>query len=459
MKTDTPRPILLKNYRPPSYLINSVNLDVALHKTRTRVRSRLKLRANPSVAKPGPLRLDGELLELESIRLNGHQLTKHDGYTLGEKELIVPRLPGTPSSSTPSPSATRTPTRRSGTLRSKGIYCTQCEARASAASPISSTARTCWRPTRCASRRTASEAPVLLANGNPVERGTLRRRPPLRDVARPASQALLPVRARRRRPRVHRLRLHAPFRPQGRPRASTWSTARRSAPPGRWIALKRSMRWDEQRFGREYDLDVFNIVAVSDFNMGAMENKGLNIFNDRLMLASPRDRDRRRFRSDRERRRARVFPQLDRQPHHLPRLVPALPQGGPDGLPRPGVLGATSARAPVQRIADVRRLRAHQFPEDAGPLAHPVRPETLHRDQQLLYGDRLREGRRGRAHAADAARAPMASARAWTFISSATTARRRRSRSSSPASRTPRARPHPVRAGTRRRARRSWCAA
>ena len=68
MKTDTPRPILLKDYRPPSYLIDSVNLDVALHKTRTRVRSRLKLRANPSVAKPGPLRLDGELLELESIR-------------------------------------------------------------------------------------------------------------------------------------------------------------------------------------------------------------------------------------------------------------------------------------------------------------------------------------------------------------------------------------------------------
>ena len=103
-------------------------------------------------------------------------------------------------------------------------------------------------------------------------------------------------------------------------------------------SLKRSMRWDEERFGREYDLDVFNIVAVSDFNMGAMENKGLNIFNDGLILASPETATDASFCGHRARDRARVLPQLDRQPHHLPRLVPALPQGGPDRLPRPGVL-------------------------------------------------------------------------------------------------------------------------
>ena len=103
-------------------------------------------------------------------------------------------------------------------------------------------------------------------------------------------------------------------------------------------SLKRSMAWDERRFGREYDLDIFNIVAVSDFNFGAMENKGLNIFNDKLVFAKPETRDRRRLRLDRARHRARVFPQLDRQPHHLPRLVPALPQGRADGLSRPGIL-------------------------------------------------------------------------------------------------------------------------
>ena len=109
--------------------------------------------------------------------------------------------------------------------------------------------------------------------------------------------------------------------------ASTSSPARRTAAPGRWIRSSASMRWDEERFGREYDLDVFNIVAVSDFNMGAMENKGLNIFNDAPGPGLARDRHRQQLRRHRARHRARVLPQLDRQPHHLPRLVPALPQG------------------------------------------------------------------------------------------------------------------------------------
>ena len=102
-------------------------------------------------------------------------------------------------------------------------------------------------------------------------------------------------------------------------------------------SLIRSMRWDEEVFGLEYDLDVFNIAAVSDFNMGAMENKGLNVFNTKYVLASAGDRDRRRLPGHRDRHRARVFPQLDRQPGHLPRLVPAQPEGRADGLPRPGV--------------------------------------------------------------------------------------------------------------------------
>ena len=129
---------------------------------------------------------------------------------------------------------------------------------------------------------------MLLANGDPVERGTLdggkrhyavwQRSPP---------QALLPVRAGRRQPRLLSPPTSRPPRAARSTCASTSSPARRAAAPGPWTALKRSMRWDEERFGREYDLDVFNIVAVSDFNMGAMENKGLNIFNDALVLASP----------------------------------------------------------------------------------------------------------------------------------------------------------------------------
>ena len=88
MKTDTPRPILLKDYRPPGYVIDTVNLDVALHPTRTRVRSRLKMRANPSVAKPGALRLDGELLDLESIRMDGRKLEQSE-YRTTDKDLTI----------------------------------------------------------------------------------------------------------------------------------------------------------------------------------------------------------------------------------------------------------------------------------------------------------------------------------------------------------------------------------
>ena len=143
-------------------------------------------------------------------------------------------------------------------------------------------------------------------------------------------------------------------------------------------SLKRSMRWDEEAFGREYDLDIFMIVAVSDFNMGAMENKGLNVFNDKYVLAQLRDRDRRRFCRHRGDHRARIFPQLDRQPHHLPRLVPALPEGRPDGFPRSGI-HRRSALAPGEAHRRRARLCArHQFVEDAGPLAHPVRPEIYH---------------------------------------------------------------------------------
>jgi aminopeptidase N len=140
-------------------------------------------------------------------------------------------------------------------------------------------------------------------------------------------------------------------------------------------ALKRSMKWDEEAFGREYDLDLFMIVAVRDFNFGAMENKGLNIFNSSLLLADPAtatDMDFERIESVVA---PRVFPQLDRRPDHLPRLVPALPEGGPDGLPRPELLGR---HARPRRPADQGRQGAARPPvrRGPGPAGPPVRPSS-----------------------------------------------------------------------------------
>ena len=137
------------------------------------------------------------------------------------------------------------------------------------------------------------------------------------------------------------------------------------------------MEWDEKRFGLEYDLDTFMIVAVSDFNMGAMENKGLNIFNDALILARPdtaTDADYERIESviaheyfhnwTGDRVTCRDWFQL-------------CLKEGLDRLPRPGVHGRSALRRAVKRIEDVRFLKSAQFPEDAGPLAHPVRPASF----------------------------------------------------------------------------------
>jgi aminopeptidase N len=169
-------------------------------------------------------------------------------------------------------------------------------------------------------------------------------------------------------------------------------------------SLKRAMRWDEERFGREYDLDVFNIVAVSDFNMGAMENKGLNIFNDKLVLARPGYRERRRLRLDRGRHRARIFPQLVGRPRHVPRLVPALPEGGSDRLPRPGVHRRHTRGTGAKRIAAVRMLKTHHFPRTLARLPIPVRPHPISRSTTSIPATVYEKGAESLPHVADAAR-------------------------------------------------------
>ena len=142
-------------------------------------------------------------------------------------------------------------------------------------------------------------------------------------------------------------------------------------------ALKRSMRWDEEAFGREYDLDIFMIVAVSDFNMGAMENKGLNVFNDRYVLASPETATDGDF--------AAIEAIIAHEYFHnwtgnritcRDWFQLCLKEGLT--VYRDQEFSADMRSRAVERIGDVRNLRAHQFVEDAGPLAHPVRPELYH---------------------------------------------------------------------------------
>ena len=286
MRTEEHRPIRLQDYRPPDWLVETVDLDVSLHPTATIVRAKLKLKPN-SAGAPAPLVLDGEELKLKSLTLDGKPLPAENFVATPDK-LTIAQPPNRPFEleieTTVDPTAN---TQLMGLYRAGATYCTQCEAEG-----FRRITYFLDRPDVMAVYTTRieadkSEAPVLLANGNLTAQG---------DV---------PGTAR------HFAVWHDPF-----PKPSylfalvggrlaqvsdsfTTMSGRKVAlhiyvEPGKedrcgfaMDSLKRAMRWDEEAFGREYDLDIFMIVAVSAFNMGAMENKGLNIFNDKYVLASP----------------------------------------------------------------------------------------------------------------------------------------------------------------------------
>jgi aminopeptidase N len=376
MKSESPRPIQLKDYRPPAYLVDAVDLKFALDPTRTRIDARLKIRPNPQVrGKREPLRLDGEHFELGEIRLDGKPLGAKD-YKLTDDSLTLAKTPSQPftleTTTFVDPDANKA---LQGLYRSNGVYCTQCEAEG-----FRRITYFLDRPDVLATytvriEADVDEAPVLLANGNPLERGTLaggkRHYAVWHDpFPKPCylfalvGGDLSPISSTFRTMSGREVAL-AIYVERGKEERAVWAMD----------SLKRAMKWDEQRFGREYDLDVFNIVAVSDFNMGAMENKGLNIFNDRLILASP------------DTATDMIFEHIEAVVAHeyfhnwtgnritcRDWFQLCLKEGLT--VFRDQEFSADERSATVQRIIDVRGLKTHQFAEDAGPLAHPVRPES-----------------------------------------------------------------------------------
>jgi aminopeptidase N len=376
MKTETPRPIRLKDYRPPDFLIDTVDLDIALDAVHTRVRSRLKVRHNPAAPEPAAdLRLDGEAMELGGIRLDGRALCGRD-YEVSETALVVPSVPDRPFTleieTWLNPEANKA---LQGLYRSRGVYTSQCEAQG-----FRRITYFIDRPdvlSRYSARLEADreEASVLLANGNPVERGVLERgrrhyavwkdpHPKPCYLFGMVGGNLVCIASTFRTASGRNVDLAIYVEP-GKEARCTWAMD----------ALKRAMAWDEKRFGREYDLDVFNIVAVSDFNMGAMENKGLNVFNDRLILASA------------DTATDSVYEAIESVVAHeyfhnwtgnritcRDWFQLCLKEGLT--VFRDQEFSADERSATVQRIIDVRQLKTHQFPEDGGPLAHPVRPES-----------------------------------------------------------------------------------
>jgi aminopeptidase N len=375
MDTAAPRPILLEDYKPPNYLIETVSLDVALEPERTRVRSRLQMRANPDYpGKPGALKLDGELLALEKVTLDGRELTPAD-YQVTDRSLTIAKPPAGPfkleivTVCNPKANAALT-----GLYLSKGIYCTQCEAQG-----FRRITYFLDRPDVLATYTVRIEAdrtetPVLLSNGNPLERGTLdggKRHYAVWKDPHPKPSYLFALVG------GNLASLASTFTTQSGRKVDLTIYVE----PGKegrcaWAmdSLKRSMRWDEERFGREYDLDVFNIVAVSDFNMGAMENKGLNVFNDGLVLASPETATDNAFMGI---ERVIAHEYFHNWTGNRVTCRDWFQLCLKEGLTvfRDQEFGADEHSAAVQRINEVRQLKARQFPEDGGPLAHPVRPD------------------------------------------------------------------------------------
>ena len=376
MKPKTPRPILLKNYRPPAHLINKVDLDVELHPTRTRVRSRLSVRANPKArSKKAPLRLDGTHIELAEIKLNGKKLASTD-YKLTDTSLTLIKTPAKPFTleivTFVNPEANKA---LQGLYRTNGVYCTQCEAEG-----FRRITYFLDRPDVLATftvriEANPEEAPVLLANGNLLERGLIvggKRHYAVWHDPFPKPCYLFALVGgdlssiassfRTISGREVDLRIYIEH---GKEERAAWAMD----------SLKRAMRWDEERFGREYDLEVFNVVAVSDFNMGAMENKGLNIFNDRLVLASPESATDTTFEAIESVVAHEYFHNWTGNRITCRDWFQLCLKEGLTVF-RDQEFSGDERSETVQRILDVRRLKSLQFTEDAGPLAHPVRPES-----------------------------------------------------------------------------------
>jgi aminopeptidase N len=371
MKTDTPQAIRLADYRPLDYRIVRTDLTFQLAPERTRVVAALTLEATGEATPP--LQLDGEELVFVSAAVDGRPLSPGD-FELNAQGLRLNATARRFVLTTEVDIAPAKNTALSGLYVSDGMLCTQCEAEG-----FRRITYYLDRPDAMASFITRIEAdkaayPVLLSNGNLVESSDL---PDGRHFAvwedpfkKPAYLFALVAGTLGHiedhfvtmSGRTVTLRVYVD--PGNEPRAHYAMGA-----------LKRSMKWDEEAYGREYDLDIFMIVAVGAFNFGAMENKGLNIFNDKYVLADPETATDVDFDLIEGIVGHEYFHNWSGNRVTCRDWFQLCLKEGFTVLRDQQFSEAMRSQA-VKRIDAVKQLRARQFAEDAGPLAHPVRPES-----------------------------------------------------------------------------------
>ncbi len=374
MSKNNPQAIHLKDYRAPAFLIDRTELHFELGEKATLVKSRLSMRRNPASDNPSaPLELDGDKdLQLRRLVIDERPLEQGD-YQLSDEQLVISGLADAFVLECVTLIRPQDNTSLEGLYKSNGMFCTQCEAegfrkityyldRPDVMSVFSTTV--------VADR---SSYPVLLSNGNPVEQGEQGDRHWVRwedpfpkpaylfalvagdlelveDSFTTCSGREIPLRLYVEQCNLHKCE-HA------------------------LASLKRSMKWDEEVYGREYDLDIFMIVAVDHFNMGAMENKGLNIFNSSCVLANPKTTTDDAFQ--------RIEGIVAHEYFHnwsgnrvtcRDWFQLSLKEGFT--VFRDSEYSADMGSRTVKRIEDVNVLRTAQFAEDGGPMAHPVRPDS-----------------------------------------------------------------------------------
>ncbi len=371
----TPQPIYRQDYQQPAYRISQAELDFELGEERTRVKARLHIKHHPNTHPESnkPLFLHGQALKLISLKIDGKPLSEND-YEINDEGLTIPQVPAQCVLESEVEIYPQHNTSLSGLYKSSGNFCTQCEAEGFRRITFFQD-----RPDVMAQFSTTITAdkakyPVLLSNGNRVsdeELGDGRHRVRWQDPFLKPAYLFAVV--------AGNLSCHSGefITQSGRTvRLEIWVEPQNIDKCEHALqSLKHAMRWDEEVYGLEYDLDIYMIVAVSDFNMGAMENKGLNVFNTKYVLArsdTATDQDYEGIEGvigheyfhnwTGNRVTCRDWFQLTLK----------------EGLTvfRDEQFSADMSSPAVKRIEDVKMLRTTQFDEDAGPMAHPIRPDS-----------------------------------------------------------------------------------
>ncbi|MEA3546744.1 MAG: aminopeptidase N [Thermodesulfobacteriota bacterium] len=370
MSKNKPSTIYLKDYRKPDFLIDEIDLHFNLTDQTTTVTAKMNCRRNGEEVEP--LRLHGEELDLKSVSINGRLLPEKE-YEVSHVSLIIQDVPDDFILEIKTGIRPQDNTSLEGLYQSSGIYCTQCEAQG-----FRKIMFFLDRPDVMSRFTTTIEAdrsfPVLISNGNLVDHGELTENRHYATWHDPFPKPcylfalvagdLVRIEDRFTTRSGRDVDLHIYVQKHNS-----------DACDHAMGSLKKAMAWDERVFGLEYDLDLYMIVAVDDFNMGAMENKGLNIFNSKYVLARPQtatDTDYELIEAvigheyfhnwTGNRVTCRDWFQLSLK----------------EGLTvfRDQEFSADMGSRPVKRMTDVSMLRNAQFPEDSGPMAHPVRPDS-----------------------------------------------------------------------------------